>query len=138
MRGEGFMLTVSSEPETLCVPITTLAKQFGVTQQTFRKWLKEYGNHQLFMHDEPSVDMEVQGVQQNNQCMEVDHQWLAWYEEAQKDMAIVQQPIEKGFKPPKPIPSTSRFPYSICCECAILLFACDVQWVSAEEIDMRQ
>ena len=136
-----FMATVSSEPETLRVPIAALAKQFGVTQQTVRKWLKEYENHQLFMQqndiDEPNSALtgkyKVSNKTMNTWKTEVDHQWLSWHEEVEQAMGIVQQPIEKGFKPPKPIPSTSLFPYSICCECVILLFECDVQWVSAVE-----
>ena len=34
--------TVLCEPETLRIPVATLAKQFGVTKRTIQMWLKEY------------------------------------------------------------------------------------------------
>ena len=39
---EHFIEAVSVDPETLRLPMATLAQQFGVTRRTIHNWLKEY------------------------------------------------------------------------------------------------
>ena len=56
---------------------------------------------------------------------EADRMWYSWF--AQVDFgqlaAQVQQPLEPAHG------RSCLYPHCICCECAVILFECDVQWI---------
>ena len=112
--------------------VVELARSFKVTERYVRKRIADR-NHANFL-DSGDVDLSdeeiaakygIRKASVTSWKAEADRMWYSWF--AQVDFgqlaAQVQQPLE---------PTHGRsclYPHCICCECAVILFECDVQWV---------
>ena len=143
-----FMSEKGSGVMSMSVP--DLAAEYGVTESTVNTWLKAISQPakvtERYVHkriadrnranflDSGDVDLSdeeiaakygIRKASVTSWKAEADRMWYSWF--AQVDFgqlaAQVQQPLE---------PTHGRsclYPHCICCECAVILFECDVQWV---------
>ena len=112
--------------------VVELARSFKVTERYVRKRIADR-NRANFL-DSGDVDLSdeeiaakygIRKASVTSWKAEADRMWYSWF--AQVDFgqlaAQVQQPLE---------PTHGRsclYPHCICCECAVILFECDVQWI---------
>ena len=112
--------------------VVELAQSFNVTERYVRKRIADR-NRANFL-DSCDVDMSneeiaakygIRKASVTSWKAEADRMWYSWF--AQVDFgqlaAQVQQPLEPTHG------KSCLYPHCICCECAVILFECDVQWV---------
>ena len=97
---DSFIETVSSEPQTLQVPVARLAEQFGVNQRTVRRWLKEFSSQKKTCRDHF-----VRAVSSEPQILQLPVATLA------EQFGVTRQTIQRWLKEYPSVTVLSLRPY---------------------------
>ena len=112
--------------------VVKLAQSFKVTERYVRKCIADR-NRANFL-DSGDVDLSDEEIAAENGIRkasvtswkaEADRMWYSWF--AQVDFGQLAAQVQQTLDPTHG--RSCLHPHCICCECAIILFECDVQWV---------